>query len=87
MIDTNRSKQLWAICTRFGILPNDPQLLGLTPFQCLWIIANMNEEAEEHKRALAGDSDNYRIDSSNFDEGAYHALAGLAINGRNTEQS
>ena len=82
MIETKRSQQLWAICTRFNILPNDPRLKDLTPFQCVWIIANINAEADLRKKAMSGGNENYTIDTSNFDEGAFHALEGLATNGR-----
>jgi hypothetical protein len=83
LIETARSQQLWAICTRFNILPNDPKLKELTPFQCVWIIANMNEEAAQHEKLLkGGNSESYKIDASNFDEGSFRALEGLASNGR-----
>ena len=82
MIETVRSKQLWAICTRFNLLPNDPRIRELDPFQCVWIIANMNEEAKRQKQALDGDKEIYTIDPENFDLGAFQALEGLAHNGR-----
>ena len=66
------------------MLPNDPRLKELTPFQCIWIIANMNEEALQHKKALNGDKENYTIDTANFDPGAFAALAMVAQNGITT---
>ena len=80
MIETIRSKQLWAICTRFGLLPNDERLQALTPFQCVWIIANINEEIQQQKRAMKGD-DSYTLDTNNFDFDTFQTLAGLAQNG------
>jgi len=81
LIETIRSKQLWAICTRFNLLPSDPKLKDLTPFQCVWIIANMNEEIAQQKKALKGDKEGYTIDTNNFDIGTFQTLAGLAQNG------
>ena len=80
MIETGRSKQLWAICYRFGLLPSDPRLQDLTPFQCVWIIANMNEEVAQQHKAMTGE-DSYNINTSNFDEGTFATLAALAQHG------
>jgi hypothetical protein len=41
----------------------------------------MNEEAEQHKRALEGGGEKYTI-GEDFDPGVFHALEALATNGR-----
>ena len=72
------SKQLWAICTKFKVLPNDPLVQGLTTFQRLWIIANMNDEFESQEKALKGNKNETTISSDGTDPAALDRLLGLA---------
>ncbi len=43
------------VCKKFGKLPNDPLVAGLTDFQMEWITQNLlNEQAAAKKLAGAG---------------------------------
>jgi hypothetical protein len=72
------SKQLWAICTKFKVLPNDPLVKGLTTFQRLWIIANMNAEYESQEKLMQGNQKKASVSSDGTDPAALDMLIGLA---------
>ena len=72
------SKQLWAICTKFKVLPNDPLVKSLTTFQRLWLIANMNAEYESQEKLMHGNQKQASISSDGTDPAALDMLLGLA---------
>jgi hypothetical protein len=73
------SKMIWAICSKFNVLPNDPLVRGLTPFQRVWIVSNMNAEYEAQQRILkGGDSKQTTVSSDGMTAADLQSIIGMA---------
>lgn len=78
MIDLPESRILWAICSKFKVLPNDPLVRDLSVIQRLWIVANMNQDYDNQERAINGKSQSITVDSGGTDMATLRSLMGMA---------